>query len=228
MTHTNLRDLFSDIADAIRAKTGGAAEIVADDFPTKIDEIVTPILQSKSATPSLSVQTITPTSPNNGLSSVSVGAITKELLATLDADFVAGNIKKDADLFGLIGTFAGGGLNGVYFGTITPTENTQILDFSSISTTFDSCVILTKGTSNNPAYKICTVTVSAEPYAEANSIVYLPSAGSSSRSAKRDGVSISSGVLTVTQTNPIFVSGTLHFYMLWNSNNSPFLQGGKI
>ena len=36
MAHTSLASLFSDIADAIRAKTGGTAALVADDFPTAI------------------------------------------------------------------------------------------------------------------------------------------------------------------------------------------------
>ena len=35
-THNTLPSLFSDIADAIRAKTGDSAQIVADDFPTAI------------------------------------------------------------------------------------------------------------------------------------------------------------------------------------------------
>lgn len=35
-THTTLTSLFSDIADAIRAKTGGTADIVADEFPDAI------------------------------------------------------------------------------------------------------------------------------------------------------------------------------------------------
>lgn len=39
--HTTLSSLFSDIADAIRAKTGGSAQIVADNFPTAIANIPT-------------------------------------------------------------------------------------------------------------------------------------------------------------------------------------------
>lgn len=39
--------------------------------------------------------------------------ITKELLASLDADFVAENIKKDVDLFGLLGTLEAGGGGGI-------------------------------------------------------------------------------------------------------------------
>lgn len=71
--------------------------------------------QTKSATPSLSAQTISPDS-GKVLSSVSVAAITKELLASLDADFVAENIKKDVDLFGLIGALEGGGGGGDILG----------------------------------------------------------------------------------------------------------------
>ena len=40
-THTTLDDLFSDIADAIRAKTGGSSIIIADDFPNTIEAIPT-------------------------------------------------------------------------------------------------------------------------------------------------------------------------------------------
>lgn len=40
-THSTLASLFGDIADAIRAKTGGSADIVADDFPTAIAAIPT-------------------------------------------------------------------------------------------------------------------------------------------------------------------------------------------
>lgn len=38
-THSTLSSLFTDIADAIRAKTGSAASIVADNFPTEIANI---------------------------------------------------------------------------------------------------------------------------------------------------------------------------------------------
>ena len=40
-THTTLTSLFSDIADAIRTKTGGTDTIVADDFPNVINELNT-------------------------------------------------------------------------------------------------------------------------------------------------------------------------------------------
>lgn len=40
-THSTLTSLFSDVADAIRAKTGSSETIVADDFPTAIANIPT-------------------------------------------------------------------------------------------------------------------------------------------------------------------------------------------
>lgn len=38
-THTSLASLFTDIANAIRAKTGGSSQIVADNFPSAIASI---------------------------------------------------------------------------------------------------------------------------------------------------------------------------------------------
>lgn len=38
-THNTLDELFNDIADAIRAKTGGNQDIIADNFPTAISNI---------------------------------------------------------------------------------------------------------------------------------------------------------------------------------------------
>ena len=48
-THETLGELFSDIADAIRGKTGGSAEIVADDFPEEIDGIPPVLVKSASS-----------------------------------------------------------------------------------------------------------------------------------------------------------------------------------
>lgn len=50
--------------------------------------------------------------------------INAELLVSLDSDFVAGNIKKDVDLFGLIGTLEGGGVFAT--GTFTPSVFTAL------------------------------------------------------------------------------------------------------
>lgn len=61
---------------------------------------------NKALTPTLAAQTDVDVKT---FATASVAAITKELLASLDADFVAENIKKGVDLFGLVGTLEGGG-----------------------------------------------------------------------------------------------------------------------
>lgn len=48
-THTSLASLFTAIADAIRAKTGGTAKIVADNFPTEIAAIEAGVIEVATA-----------------------------------------------------------------------------------------------------------------------------------------------------------------------------------
>lgn len=57
------------------------------------------------------------------------GPVTKEFLASLDSDFKAENIKKDVDLFGLVGSFEGGGgsSNYVKTGEITRTSAEMVM-----------------------------------------------------------------------------------------------------
>lgn len=61
--------------------------------------------QTKTATPSLSQQTISPDS-GKVLSGVTVEPITSTLLTSLDSDFKAENIAEGVNMFGLVGTMA--------------------------------------------------------------------------------------------------------------------------
>ena len=138
---------LTTVGNAIRAKTGGSELLT---FPDGMAAAVSGIQtakpeQAKSATPSLSAQTITPDS-GKALSSVSVSAITKELLAQLDGDFVASNILQGVNLFGLAGTAtAGGGDDGSFKAVIerTATNPTLPSDLTQIgSYAFNSCTNL--------------------------------------------------------------------------------------
>ena len=80
-----------------------------------MEEYVAPKLQSKSATPKTTLQTITPDSSYDGLSSVSVGAVT----SSIDSNITASNIKSGVSILGVEGTLEEG---------ITPTGTLEITE----------------------------------------------------------------------------------------------------
>ena len=63
---------------------------------------------TKNVTPTTSSQTVTPTSPYNGFSSVTVSGVT----AAIDQNITAGNIKKDVVILGVTGSYEGSGGGG--------------------------------------------------------------------------------------------------------------------
>ena len=64
----------------------------------------TPVLQAKTATPATTAQVVTADGGYDGLSSVSVDAVT----AAIDPNIQAGNIKKDVEILGVTGTMEQG------------------------------------------------------------------------------------------------------------------------
>ena len=143
-TYTSLGGLFTAIANAIRAKKGTTDTIVADNFPSEIESIASqPSLQSKTVSPSIAAQKITPDSGYDGLSEVTVNAIsptkgaqtytpttTNQTISSGrwltgaqtikgDANLVASNIKSGVSIFGVSGNYSGQ-YKFSYFSGITP------------------------------------------------------------------------------------------------------------
>lgn len=143
---TRLQGAKADIKTAIEGKgVTVPSSSKLDDYADLIDSIVTtPSLQSKTATPSTSQQTITADNGYDGLSQVTVSAIQTEtktatpstsqqtvtptsgkfltqvtvsaVTSSIDANITAGNIKKDVSILGVTGTY-----EGASGATLTPT-----------------------------------------------------------------------------------------------------------
>lgn len=60
--------------------------------------------ETKTITPQVYGQTLYPTAPKNGITEITVNAVT----SSIDANIQAGNIKKDVTILGVTGTFEGG------------------------------------------------------------------------------------------------------------------------
>lgn len=137
-THTTLTSLFSDIADAIREKTGGSADIVADSFPTAISSIPTgcplpqltepaaagDILSGKEAIngqgskltgtlnicDSISVDEVY--LPSEGVASMQVTSTkddSAKVITWQEPDVLPENIVAGKTILGVTGTYVGGG-----------------------------------------------------------------------------------------------------------------------
>lgn len=112
---TRIQGAKDDLRTAIQAKgVTVPATAKLDDYDTYVASIsTTPSLQAKTATPTTSQQVITPDYNYQGLSQVTVSAVT----SAIDADIVAGNIKSGVNILGVTGTYEGSGGGS----TLTPT-----------------------------------------------------------------------------------------------------------
>ena len=114
---TRIQGAKADLKTAIESKgVTVPSSALIDDYPDYVDAIQqgsAPSLQSKSVSPSTSQQTVQADLAYDGLDTVTVAAVT----AAIDADIVAGNIKKDVNILGVVGTYEGSGGGS----TLTPT-----------------------------------------------------------------------------------------------------------
>lgn len=107
---------LTNIANAIREKNGTTTTYKPSEMASAISSIETePTLQSKIVTPSTSSQTITADSSYDGLSKVTVNAVT----SSIDSDIKASNIKSGVNILGVTGTLEEG---------ITPSGTLEITE----------------------------------------------------------------------------------------------------
>lgn len=98
-----LRTLFDNIADAIRAKTGGTADMYASSFPSQIQSIETVNGEEITIEPSVETQEIVPSEGKNAITKATINPVTN----TIDANIIPENIKKDTTILGVTGTLEG-------------------------------------------------------------------------------------------------------------------------
>ena len=75
----NLQTLFSNIATAIRSKTGRGGTIIASNFPSEIETIITPNQQTKNINVTHIGQTVTYDADYNGLSRVTIADVSSSV-----------------------------------------------------------------------------------------------------------------------------------------------------
>ena len=107
--NTNLTNAYTAVDDK-----GGTLPQAQnfDNLATAISSIPSggsaPVITSLSVTPTTSAQTITAPSGTDGYSPVNVAAVT----SSIDANIIAGNIKKDVTILGVTGSYEGSGGGG--------------------------------------------------------------------------------------------------------------------
>lgn len=103
--------------------------------------------ETVSVTPTTSAQTITPTAPKNGITEVSVAAVT----AAIDANIIAGNIKNGVEILGVMGDYQGSGGTDEYANVIgieNTMKGTSFVEADEIDTACDNISMFLYGTAN--------------------------------------------------------------------------------
>lgn len=96
--------------------------------PSVVNNVSTPVIDSLSITPTTSQQIITAPSGTNGYSPITVDAVT----SSIDANIVAGNIKKDVEILGVTGTYEGSGGGSPYSIQKSVDDNNKLINGSTI------------------------------------------------------------------------------------------------
>lgn len=115
---------FDGIYDAIVDKGQSPTKTDRTTYAPAIEAISGANLDSLSVTPSTAAQVITPTSPYDGFDEVDVAAVDH----TIDANIVAGNIKKDVEILGVVGSYEGGSTPTLQTKTVTPSSSDQVVE----------------------------------------------------------------------------------------------------
>ena len=128
---TTISESLSDIRTAIVNK-GVTPTGDITTYATAIGNITTLNGQTKTVSPTTSQQTVTPDNGYNGLTSVTVNAVT----SAIDNNITAGNIKKDVTILGVTGSYegSGGGANEYVF--VLPNNVTDLDTTSQYSQAF--------------------------------------------------------------------------------------------
>lgn len=100
--------------------------------------------QNKTATPSTSAQTIKPDTGYTGLNKVDIAAVD----ASIDANIVAGNIKKDVEILGVTGTLKSGNAKMTDPGNIVLSYGQHDVCLSEVLTKLDAPIVISTDSNN--------------------------------------------------------------------------------
>ena len=103
--------------------------------------------ETVSVTPTTSAQTITPTAPKNGITEISVAAVT----AAIDANIIAENIKSGVTILNVLGSYQGSGGTDEYANYISienTMKGTSYVEADEIDTACDQISMFLYGTAN--------------------------------------------------------------------------------